>query len=116
MTKKRMYQSIRSQNHTGVARSPTVAAITTVISHPDFATAHPTGSHPERQERLKALLEAFPDAVSAEPAQREHVELCHDASYVDSVRAASARSRSRPAARPHRQARPCNERAGASDF
>ena len=90
MTKKRMYQSIRSQNHTGVARSPTVAAITTVISHPDFATAHPTGSHPERQERLKALLEAFPDAVSAEPAQREHVELCHDAGYVDSVRAASA--------------------------
>ncbi len=35
----------------------------TVVSHPDFARLHPTGGHPERQERLRVLLEAFPKFV-----------------------------------------------------
>ena len=69
--------------------SPTVVGVTTVISHPDFAVAHPTSSHPERQERLAALLGEFPNAIQASPASREYLELCHDACYIESVRAAS---------------------------
>ena len=61
-----------------------------VISHPNFASALPTGTHPERQERLSALLAAFPDAAHATPAGREQVELCHEPDYVDTVRDASA--------------------------
>ncbi|MGI9659254.1 MAG: histone deacetylase family protein [Gaiellaceae bacterium] len=67
--------------------------MTTLITHPDFATAHPTGTHPERQERLSVLLDAFPDAERASPGTREHVELCHDRDYVSAVKAASASGR-----------------------
>ncbi len=70
-----------------------VPTVTPIISHPDFATAHPTGAHPERQERLAALLKVFPNATDATPATRDHLELCHDASYVDAVEAASATGR-----------------------
>lgn len=63
--------------------------MTVVISHPDFATRHPTGAHPERQERLQVLLEAFPDAVIAAPASNDQLEWCHEHAYVESVREAS---------------------------
>lgn len=39
------------------------------------------------------LLEAFPQATRAGSATREHLELCHEASYVDTVQAASASGR-----------------------
>ena len=93
IAKKSTYQSMRSQKHTAVARSPTVPRVTLLVSHPEFATAHPTGAHPERQERLVALLEAFPEARIASPADRAAVELCHEPSYVDAVAAASASGR-----------------------
>ncbi len=64
--------------------------MTVVIAHPDFATAHPTGSHPERQERLSVLLDAFPESVTAPSASREQIEWCHEADYVEHVRASSA--------------------------
>lgn len=41
------------------------------------------------------LLDAFPDRALAPAASREQVELCHETSYVDSVRAASASGETR---------------------
>jgi acetoin utilization deacetylase AcuC-like enzyme len=50
---------------------------------------HPTGSHPERPERLARLLEAFSDFVEARPATLSELELVHDAEYIERVRSAS---------------------------
>jgi len=61
-----------------------------LVSHPDFARLHPTGHHPETQERLRVLQAAFPDWVEAEPAPVEAVERCHAASYVELVRSIDA--------------------------
>jgi acetoin utilization deacetylase AcuC-like enzyme len=59
------------------------------VGHPDLARLHPTGSHPERQERLVALYAAFPDLVVAAPASVAQIEACHDPRYVAEVRALS---------------------------
>jgi acetoin utilization deacetylase AcuC-like enzyme len=64
-----------------------------IISHPAFAELHPTGAHPERQERLRVLLDAFPDFVRARPATAEEVAACHDVEYVDLVRRTSESGR-----------------------
>jgi acetoin utilization deacetylase AcuC-like enzyme len=61
-----------------------------VVSHPDFACLHPTGAHPEKQERLASLQTAFPDFVRPRPARRADLEACHAADYVARVRALSA--------------------------
>ena len=60
-----------------------------LISHPSFGRLHPTGSHPERPERLAGILRAFPDFVEARPATLSELELVHDADYVESVRSTS---------------------------
>jgi acetoin utilization deacetylase AcuC-like enzyme len=60
-----------------------------LISHPSFGRLHPTGSHPERPERLARLLEAFSDFVEARPATLSELELVHDAEYIERVRSAS---------------------------
>ena len=60
-----------------------------LISHPDFGRLHPTGSHPERPERLASVLQAFPDFVEARPATFSELELVHDADYIERVRSAS---------------------------
>lgn len=65
-----------------------------LVSHPDFATKHATGAHPERPERLQALHAAFPSFVEARPATMEELTACHDRDYVDLVRAASELGRS----------------------
>jgi acetoin utilization deacetylase AcuC-like enzyme len=57
-----------------------------VVCHPSFAALHPTGGHPERRERIAALLEAFPDFVEAQPATVEQVAAVHDRDYVEAVR------------------------------
>ena len=62
-----------------------------LISHPSFGRLHPTGSHPERPERLAGVLEAFPDFVEARPATLSELELVHDADYIERVRSASER-------------------------
>jgi acetoin utilization deacetylase AcuC-like enzyme len=54
------------------------------VSHPALAHLHPTGHHPERPERLAALLERFP-AQEGRRATREEIELVHDAAYVGSI-------------------------------
>ena len=64
-----------------------------VISHPAFADLHPTGGHPERQERLRVLLDAFPSYEQARPATLDELAPCHDPAYVEAVRAASGSGR-----------------------
>jgi acetoin utilization deacetylase AcuC-like enzyme len=56
-----------------------------VVSHPDFASLHPTGSHPESGRRLAVLHEHF-DSVECEPATEEDVLRCHTRAHVDRVR------------------------------
>ncbi|MDP9308988.1 MAG: histone deacetylase [Actinomycetota bacterium] len=56
-----------------------------VLSHPAFARLHPTPNHPESQERLAVLLEAF-EFDEVEPAPVEAVLRCHTKEYVDRVR------------------------------
>ena len=54
------------------------------VSHPALAHLHPTGHHPERPERLAALLERFP-AREGRRATRAEIERVHDPAYVGSV-------------------------------
>ena len=60
-----------------------------VVSHGDFTRLHPTGSHPERPERLAVLLEEVAPWVEPEPATRRDVERCHTADVVERVRSAA---------------------------
>jgi acetoin utilization deacetylase AcuC-like enzyme len=60
-----------------------------LISHPDFGRLHPTGSHPERPERLARILETFPDFMDARPATLSELERVHDPGYIERVRSAS---------------------------
>ena len=53
-----------------------------LVSHPDFARLHPTGTHPEQGGRLAALHAAFPDFATARAATDAEVEACHDPAYV----------------------------------
>lgn len=64
-----------------------------LISHPSFADGHPTGEHPERPERLRALHEAFPEFVEARPATVAEVVACHEPEYVELVRTVSESGR-----------------------
>jgi acetoin utilization deacetylase AcuC-like enzyme len=64
-----------------------------IVSHSAFADLHPTGGHPEGQERLRVLLEAFPEYEEARPATAEQLAACHDPAYVEAVRAASGSGR-----------------------
>ena len=61
-----------------------------LVSHRAFAEQHPTGGHPEGQERLRALQEAFPDYVEARPATVEEIAAVHEPEYVETVRVVSA--------------------------
>jgi len=56
------------------------------VSHRAFAELHPTGDHPEGRERLRVLLEAFPDFAEARPATVDEVAAIHDRDYVETVR------------------------------
>ena len=60
-----------------------------LISHPSFATLHPTGHHhhPERQERLAVLHDAFGDLRAGRLATRDELGRVHDLGYVDRVSA-----------------------------
>jgi acetoin utilization deacetylase AcuC-like enzyme len=59
------------------------------VSHPGFASLHPTGHHPETGERMRVLQAAFPDWHEAEPAPVEAIERAHDAAYVQRIRSLS---------------------------
>jgi acetoin utilization deacetylase AcuC-like enzyme len=55
------------------------------VSHPSLGWLHPTGTHPERGERIDALLAAIGVDVEAVPATRADLERCHDPAYVSRV-------------------------------
>jgi acetoin utilization deacetylase AcuC-like enzyme len=67
--------------------------VTQFISHPAFAELHPTGGHPENEERLRVLLEAFPDFADARPATVDELAAVHERDYVEAVRHISASGR-----------------------
>ncbi len=52
-----------------------------------MAHLHPTSRHhhPERQERLQRLLDAFPHELEGGRASREAIERAHDPAYVETV-------------------------------
>ena len=56
-----------------------------LISHPDLARLHPTGDHPESQERLQVLHDRF-DFYPASPAAEADVLRCHSAELTGLVR------------------------------
>jgi acetoin utilization deacetylase AcuC-like enzyme len=57
-----------------------------LVSHRAFAERHPTGGHPEGQERMRALHEAFPDFVEARAATVEEIAAVHDREHIETVR------------------------------
>jgi acetoin utilization deacetylase AcuC-like enzyme len=56
-----------------------------VVSHPDLATLHPTGSHPESRGRLAVLHERF-EFVDCAPATEADVLRCHTPELVARIR------------------------------
>src|SRR5262249_20323639 len=56
-----------------------------VLSHALLAELHPTGHHPERPERLAALLEAF-DWREGRAATDEEILRCHTPEHVRQIR------------------------------
>ena len=61
-----------------------------LVSHRAFAELHPTGDHPEGQERLRVLHEAFPDFIAARPATVDEVAAVHALEYIEAARVISA--------------------------
>ncbi|MBD0338804.1 MAG: histone deacetylase [Thermoleophilia bacterium] len=57
-----------------------------LISHPELASLHPTGDHPERPDRIRALLEHFPGVAEAPEAGPDDLERCHEPDYVELIR------------------------------
>jgi acetoin utilization deacetylase AcuC-like enzyme len=64
-----------------------------LVGHRAFAELHPTGSHPENEERLRVLHEAFPEFEEARPATVDELAACHDRAYIEAVRHLSAQGR-----------------------
>jgi acetoin utilization deacetylase AcuC-like enzyme len=58
-----------------------------VLTHPALAHLHPTGAHPETEERLAVLLEHFPDWTEGRAATDEELLLCHSAEHIARIRA-----------------------------
>ena len=56
-----------------------------VISHADMARLHPTWDHPEGQERLRVLLEAF-EFRESPAASEDDVLRCHAPELVALIR------------------------------
>jgi acetoin utilization deacetylase AcuC-like enzyme len=64
-----------------------------LISHADFARLHPTGDHPERQERIRVLHQAFPDFEEPRRASEAELAYCHDPDYIRLIRETSESGR-----------------------
>jgi acetoin utilization deacetylase AcuC-like enzyme len=60
-----------------------------VLSHPRLAELHPTGHHPERPERLAALLAAFP-WQEGRSATEDEILRCHTKEHVALIRSIEA--------------------------
>lgn len=61
-----------------------------VISHPDFVRLHPTGGHPESQQRIAVLHERFAFNRCA-PATEADILRCHSRAHLERVRSAPGR-------------------------
>ena len=57
-----------------------------VLTHPSLARLHPTGHHPERPERLTALLAHQHIWSEGRAASEEELLLCHTREHVNRVR------------------------------
>jgi acetoin utilization deacetylase AcuC-like enzyme len=57
-----------------------------VLTHPALARLHPTGSHPERPERLAALLAHQHVWSEGRAATADELLLCHTAEHIELVR------------------------------
>jgi acetoin utilization deacetylase AcuC-like enzyme len=55
------------------------------ISHPELARLHPTGAHPERPERIGALLASLP-TLEGRPATKADLERCHTEQHIELIR------------------------------
>jgi acetoin utilization deacetylase AcuC-like enzyme len=53
-----------------------------VLTHAALARLHPTFGHPESEERLAVLLDAFPSAREGKPAARTALERVHAHEYL----------------------------------
>jgi acetoin utilization deacetylase AcuC-like enzyme len=58
-----------------------------VLTHPALAHLHPTGAHPETEERLAVLLEYFTDWSEGRAATDDELLLCHSAGHLARIRA-----------------------------
>jgi acetoin utilization deacetylase AcuC-like enzyme len=57
-----------------------------LVSHRDCARLHPTGQHPERPERIDALLDHFGAFVEAREVTEEQLVRAHNAAHVHRIR------------------------------
>ncbi|MFL6031044.1 MAG: histone deacetylase [Gaiellaceae bacterium] len=53
-----------------------------VVTHPALARLHPTFGHPESEQRLAVLLDAFPDAREGKPADETALRRVHAHEYL----------------------------------
>ncbi len=60
------------------------------LSHASFSQLHPTGQHPESQERLAVLQGAIPFLQSGRLATPDELEHCHTPAHVEQVRSTRA--------------------------
>jgi acetoin utilization deacetylase AcuC-like enzyme len=56
-----------------------------IVSHAAFTYLHPTGHHPESQQRIAVLLHDLP-FTECEPASEADVLRCHDEALLEQVR------------------------------
>jgi acetoin utilization deacetylase AcuC-like enzyme len=61
-----------------------------LVSHAALAELHPTFGHPESTDRLRVLLDAFPDFREGAAATNEDVERCHSPRVVELLRSVDA--------------------------
>ncbi|MEA1907703.1 MAG: histone deacetylase [Euryarchaeota archaeon] len=65
--------------------------MTTIIYHPDYLL-HETGSHPERKERLLAIMQLIDESgidvrkTKPEPASIEQIQHIHNSVYIEKVK------------------------------
>ncbi len=70
--------------------------MTAIVYHPGYLL-HETGNHPERKERLIAIMQLIEDAgidlhrIKPEPASIEEIRYVHDPDYITKVREYSER-------------------------